>query len=374
VITFQKFKTFGKFGRSFKIIKKHKMKNKLLRYIPKMSFALVVMGIVLGTSCKKQEDTSPPTIEKLRLTLKDSIITGAGSGNTVAIIGTHLGSTQKVFFNDYSALVNPSYVQEGVVLIQVPKDAPYRNTTNKIKLVTLYGEALKDFTIIQPEPTITSFAPQAGNAGDIVTVIGKDLDNVKKVFIGSDTTPVKLVAGGTDTQLKFIVPANNPAGQITIVTTGGETKSTTSFGISFLIYDDKMASGWDAYEWDAEMNTLSTEQVKKGKSIKMTFTKAYGGFGVGTDTKIDIKKYTAIKVSIYVVGNEAETKIKAGIKGADNTTNAFGKVLVLKPGWNDLTLEFAKDLNKPDRLQEFQLQEWGNAKIPVIYIDDIGVL
>jgi hypothetical protein len=48
--------------------------------------------------------------------------------------------------------------------------------------------------------------------------------------------------------------------------------------------------------------------------------------------------------------------------------------LVLKPGWNDMTLDFVKDLNKPDRFFEFQLQEWGNAKIPTIYIDDVGVL
>jgi hypothetical protein len=358
---------------NLEIFKLYKMKNSILKYTTKMPTMILIMGILLWASCKKSEDTSPPTIDKIRVTLKDSVITGIGYGNTIAILGTHLSSTQKVFFNDYPAVVNPSYVKEDVVLVQVPKDAPYRNTINKLKVITLYGEAIKDFTIIQPEPTITSFAPQAGNTGDIVTIIGKDLDNVKLLYIGADTTPIKIVAGSTDTQLKFIVPAGNPAGQITIVTTGGETKSFTSFGISFIIFDDKMASGWDAYEWDAD-RTVSTEQVKKGKSFKMVFTKNYGGFGVGTDNKIDIKKYMAIKVSIYVVGTEPETKIKAGIKGADGTTNAFGKIYVLKPGWNDLTIDFAKDLNNPNRFEEFQLQEWGNTKIPVIYIDDIGVL
>ncbi len=350
------------------------MKNNSLKYIVKTSLAFLGLVLILLSSCGKEEDTAPPTIERIRVTLKDSTISTIASNNTIAIIGAHLSTTQRVLFNDYPAELNPSYIKDDVIVIQVPEDAPYRNTINKIKVISPYGEAVKDFSITQPEPTITSFAPQAGNEGEIVTIIGKDLDNVKTVFIGSDSTPVKIVAGSTDTQLKFIVPAGNPAGQITVVTVGGEVKSATSFGVSFIIYNDFMASGWDPYGTDADYDTESKERVKKGKSIKVSYNKKESFFAFGITNGVDVKKYIAIKMAIYIEGTEPETKIKAGVVSADNTTNAFSKIIVLKPGWNDVILDFIMDLNKPTLLKEFRLEEWNNVKLPVIHIDDIGVL
>jgi hypothetical protein len=343
-------------------------------YIFKRAMTLSLLSLFLWSACEKAEDTSPPTITNLRLTLKDSTITAAGIGNTVAIIGTHLASTQKVLFNDFSVSINPSYIKDDVVLVQLPMEVPYRGQINKVKVITLYGEVVADFTVIQPAPTITSFAPASGNPGDIVTITGKDLDNAKLITVGSDT--VKIVPGGTDTQLKFIVPAGNAAGLISVMTIGGESKTSTSFGVSLIIYSDKMENGWDADDNDAIRDMVSTEQVKKGKSIKMTFTAAKGLLAIGNSSSkpINVKKYTALKMAIYAKTTEPEVKVKVGIKGADGTTNSFSKILVLKPGWNDFTLDFALDLNKPDRLEEFQIQEWNNTKIPIIYIDDIGLL
>jgi IPT/TIG domain len=348
------------------------MKKYSQKYIIKKVLILAFIGILGWISCTKSEDTAPPTIERFRLTLKDSSITAAGIGNTVAIIGTHLATTQQVYFNDFPLALNLSYVKDDAILVQLPRETPYRGQSNKVKVVTLYGEAIKDFTVNQPPPTITSFSPSSGDGGTIVTITGKDMDNVKAVLVGADT--VKFLAGGTDTQLKIQIPAKGAQGNITLFTVGGEGKSVGSFGVSLIIYDDKIASGWDAYEWDADRDMASTEKFKKGKAIKMTFQKGYGGFGAGTENKIDIKKYIALKVSIYAETTEPEVKVKIGIKGADGTTNAFGKILVLKPGWNEFTLDLITDLNKPDRFNEIQIQEWGNAKIPIIYIDDLGLL
>jgi IPT/TIG domain len=342
------------------------------KYTAKVSMLLAFMGILLWTSCEKSKDTAPPTIEKLRLTLKDSAITAGGVGNTIAIVGTGLGSTQKVLFNDFSVAINPSYISDKAILVQLPRETPYRNQINKVKVITLYGEAIADFKVIQPEPTITSFAPNSGKKNDIVTITGKDLDDIKAVLIGADTC--KVVAGGTDTQCKIIVPNDGSAGQITLITTGGKTVSSTSYGVSLILYDDNMNSNWDAYDSVATRDMASTEQFKRGKSIKMEFTSARGHFGAGTADAVDIKKYSALKVSIFVKGTAAETKLKIGIKGADGTTNRFSKIIILAPGWNDFTLDFATDLSKPDRFQEFRIEEWNNAVLPTIYIDDIGLL
>lgn len=347
------------------------MKKYSQQYITKLSM-LFFLGIMTWAACTKEVDKSAPVIDRFRLTAKDSSIMAAGIGNTVAIIGAHLGSTQQVFFNDYPIYINPSYIKDDVILVQLPRETPYRAQANKVKVVTLYGEAIKDFKVLQPGPTLTSFAPTSGNPGDIITIYGKDLDNAQKVLIGTDS--VKIVSNISDTEIKVAVPPAGAAGQITVYTVGGYATTATSFGVSVVIYGDVMGSGWDAYEWDADRNMASTEQVKKGKSIKMTFTKAYGGFGAGTADVYDVKKFSALKMSIYALTSDPEVKVKVGIKGADGTTNRFSTIVVLKPGWNDITLDFAKDLNNPDRFVEFQIQEWGNARLPIIYIDDVGLL
>jgi IPT/TIG domain len=347
------------------------MKKYSQKYSAKGAMLLAIVGILAWSACTKDVDKSPPTIDHFRLTLKDSTISAAGIGNTIAIIGAHLGSTQHVYINDYEIYLNPSYVKDDVVLAQLVKETPYRGQINKLKLVTLYGEVLKDFKVLQPAPAITSFAPNSGKKGDIVTIVGKDMDDVKAVLIGADTC--KVLAGGTDTQVKFSVPFDGSAGQITLITTGGKTISATSFGVSLVLYDDKMNSNWDAYESDATRDMESTEKVKRGKSIKMVFTAPHGLFGAGTADVLNIKKYSALKVSIYVVST-GQVKLKVGIKGADNKTSRFAKILTLDPGWNDFTLDFLTDLSNPDRFGEFQIEEWNNAVLPTIYIDDIGLL
>jgi IPT/TIG domain len=342
--------------------------------ISKIGFLFLFLNIVLWTACDKTEESgAAPTIDRFRVTLKDSTITGAAAGNTIAILGANLGTTSKVFFNDYLADVNSSFVKGDVVLIQIPVDAPYRGTKNKIKVVTKYGEVEKEFTIIQPEPFIKKFFPAAGNPGDKVTVYGKDLDNIKEVKIGTGICTV--LAGGNDTTFQLVVPIDGTVGQLSVETSGGIGLSKSSFGVSLIIYDDKMKAGWDYYDFDdAIIDVASTEQVKKGKSIKVSFPKTYGGFGVGTDKVLDATKFSALKISIYVQTTAAEAKIKIGIKGADGTTNKFSQIAVLKPGWNDLTLDLIKDLSSPLKISEIQVQEWGNTVIPIIYLEDIGML
>jgi hypothetical protein len=350
------------------------MSNKYKKSIKQaLLFVGYICTLAWAAGCGKDEDTAAPTIDRYRVTIKDSTITGAAAGNTIAILGAHLATTHQVFFNDYLATVNSSFVKEDVVLIQIPIDAPYRGAKNKIKVITKYGEVEKEFTIIQPEPFIKKFFPASGNPGDKVTVYGKDLDNLKEVKIG--TGICKVLPGGNDTTFQLIVPIDGTVGQISVETSGGIGLSKSSFGVSLIIFDDKLKSGWDAYDFgDAIIDYASTEQVKKGKSIKVEFPKAYGGFGVGTDKLLDGTKFTALKISIYVQTTAAEAKLKIGIKGPDGTTNKYSQIAVLKPGWNDLTLDLVKDLSNPLKVGEIQVQEWGNAKAPVIYIEDIGML
>jgi hypothetical protein len=350
------------------------MSNKDKKYIKKTALFLgCLIAIVYLIGCSKNEDTAAPTIDKFRVTLKDSTITGVAAGNTIAILGAHLATTYQVLFNDYPAVLNPSFVKEDVVLIQVPDDAPYRGTKNKVKIVTKYGEVEKDFTVIQPEPFIKRFFPTSGNPGDKVIVYGKDLDNIKEVKIG--TGICKVLPNGNDTTFQLIVPVDGTIGQLSVETTGGIGLSKSSFGVSLIIYDDKMKAGWDYYDFgNAIIDIASAEQVKKGKAIKVEFPSANGGIGVGTDKAVDAKKFSAVKISIYAKTTATEAKVKIGIVGPDGTTNKYSQIVVLKPGWNDLTLDLIKDLNNPSTINEIQVEEWNNTQKPIIYIDDLGIL
>ena len=332
----------------------------------------VVLIVFAFCDCTKKDDESSPVIDYVRSTRKDSATATVGRGATVALIGTHLGSTQKVFFNGTEAYVNVNYVTETSVIVTVPPSTPYKNSSNQVRLVSKFGETTKDLTILQPAPVITGFNPAAGGSGDIITITGSIFDNVKQVLFGTVAGQVISVSpDGTSIQVK--VPANVPNAPITVVTPGGSMVSKSAFGFKFILYDDALNNNWYSYNWASDLDVVSTEKPKRGtKSIKIAYKGGYAGLGFGTGgSGIDPTQYTAVKFSVYP---DTDGSFSVNFKLNPNGT-AFTYVLTLKgKQWNDVTLNLKNDLkvtsNTP--FKEIQFQEWGSTTLPILYIDDFG--
>src|SRR5690554_3465055 len=104
------------------------MKNTIGKY--KGHWALIAFSLVLGLySCTDEEPGSagPPMIERVRNTdpsTADSAFVSATLGSTLAILGNNLSTTTEVYLNDYPLGVNPAYVTNTSVIVQINDSVP----------------------------------------------------------------------------------------------------------------------------------------------------------------------------------------------------------------------------------------------------------
>ena len=95
-----------------------------------------------------------------------------------------------------------------------------------VMLVVLFAQALLPQAIM---PRMTSVEPVNGKVGDVISVVGENLEkkNVADVFLTDGATDLKLaVTDQTATGLKFKIPPKAAAGRwaLMILTTGKEPK------------------------------------------------------------------------------------------------------------------------------------------------------
>jgi uncharacterized repeat protein (TIGR01451 family) len=148
-------------------------------------------------------------------------------GSTVTLTGGNyaaLAAQDTVWFN-----ATPAVVQQATttaLTVQVPAGA----TTGKVRIHTLGGAvtSAQDFTVWYP-PTILSFSPAKGKAGDVVTLTGSNFAQAARtaVSFGPGATPV--LPAATTTTLQVRVPAAAQSGPIQIQTPGGATVSAGTF-------------------------------------------------------------------------------------------------------------------------------------------------
>jgi len=64
----------------------------------------------------------------------DSLLVGAFLGSLVAIVGDNLGDTRELWFNDQKALLNPTYITDKSIIVNVPTSVP-AVVTDEIKII-----------------------------------------------------------------------------------------------------------------------------------------------------------------------------------------------------------------------------------------------
>jgi len=150
-------------------------------------------------------------------------------GTSVTIYGAGFSATpanNAVQFNGTAATVAAS--DAGSISTTVPAGA----TTGRIS-VTVGGNTVSsgtDFVVVVPGvPTISSFAPSAGAAGDSVAVSGTNFDTTA----GGTTVKLNGVSAGAtvtgNTALSFVVPVAAASGRITATTSAGTGTSVGDF-------------------------------------------------------------------------------------------------------------------------------------------------
>ena len=112
---------------------------------------LLVLALAF-TSCEQEPKRGTPRIDYVRLTdpeKADSTFSSAFMGQLIAIVGENLGGTVEIKFNDREANLNPAYVTEKSILVNVPGETP-DEVTNTMVLTFDDGTTLSYPFIIVP--------------------------------------------------------------------------------------------------------------------------------------------------------------------------------------------------------------------------------
>lgn len=146
--------------------------------------------------------------------------TSGNAGVAVTITGTAFTGATSVQFNGTEASFNVD--SDTSITATVPASA----TTGKIAVKTPSGTTMSAEVFTTDVPTITSFSPIHGNAGDLVTITGTEFTGVTSVLFNCTEA---IFTVGSDTSITATVPDASTTGRVVVKTPFGTATSIAVF-------------------------------------------------------------------------------------------------------------------------------------------------
>jgi hypothetical protein len=201
------------------------------------------------SSCKKDDNSGEPVINYVRVTnpnSSDSLLVGAAQGKLIAIMGENLGGAVEMWFNDQKASLNPTYITNTTIIVNVPAQIPL-SIDNKLKIKFKNGKELDyTFKVQISKPVVSSMVSEFVNTGDVATIRGNYFYAPLTVtFTGGATGQIESIK---DQIIEVRVPAGAQPGPITVKSNFGETKSDFWFrdNRNIFISSDPYEGWWNA--------------------------------------------------------------------------------------------------------------------------------
>ncbi|MDR1973887.1 MAG: glycan-binding surface protein [Bacteroidales bacterium] len=209
------------------------------------SVGLTLMALI---SCNKNDvDQGDPVIKYVRpadVAEADALLTSANMGETIVLVGEHLGSVNAVYFNDVQAQLNPNYVTSANIIVDIPNQLPSEFSNTITVKTSTNKEYVYSFVTKAPAPTVSGISCEWARIGDTATVTGTYFFNVTEVLFAGNA--VAEVIDYTSTEIKVIVPQGALQGQVAVTTEYGTGRS------SFIYKDDRgiFIDGENQSEWN----------------------------------------------------------------------------------------------------------------------------
>jgi hypothetical protein len=229
---------------------------KFVRYIKHALIPCLVISGLLVTSCVDDDGMNietpngPPSINYIRVTnpdASDSLIVEATLGSTVVIMGSNLGGTREVWFNDQQAMINPTWVTNQNIFVSVPQNAPVQ-ITDRLYLINDKKDTLAyPFIVAIPPPELYSARNEWPQEGELLIINGDYFFDVVPVivkFTGGVEAEATVLS---QSQLQVEVPDGATEGPVTVITNFGQETSTFHLWDKrniVLNFDDLVANGW----------------------------------------------------------------------------------------------------------------------------------
>ena len=259
----------------------------------KLTLGIALVCMTGFTSCEDQPDEyetadGTPSISYIRMAdaaSKDSLLTGAFLNTPICIVGNNLRSVKAINFNDRPAVLNTSYMTDNAILLSVPKTIPEK-VTDKIYFITTGNDTVEyDFKVLISAPVISSMVNEQAKVGEEAVIQGNYFLDYEEYplsveFPNNYVLPRENITSISLTEIRFIVPAEAPAGFIKVKSKYGTTRSNFQFhdqrGILFDFDTPNPVSGvvlgnhgWHAQKIQSDENSLSGNYLLLG-DVDMT--------------------------------------------------------------------------------------------------------
>lgn len=319
---------------------------------------------------------SQPVINTVTQASSNQNVTTGVVGRTYFIKGKNLTGTFDVKFNGLSANVNPTFVTDNVVIVNVPFGTPFINSSNKLVLSTAVGDAEFDFSIL----SIDSFTEGIQNGKTTVTINGGDFTNASKVVFASGSE----AAGNLEEKEATILDSD--AETITVEVPDGiiqafisvhignvSAVALDSYGFNYPIFTDELF-GWTIAGWGAPQEIV-TDQFSIGTTSVRKDANNWNGlsFFIGDGPDLVFTDYETLSFQIYPA-NENTVKIGVRLNSEDDSR----QVIDVVPGqWNkfDMRLRDFYPTNPPNVIDRIDFQEFSGGTAPFLfYVDQLGLI
>ena len=206
------------------------MKNYILnkKYCTAFTIVLMMFASLFFNACDNNDSGSdysgPIAISKVFLedvnsSVPDRQVPFARLGQLIRVEGTGFEGLKKVYINGFDTYFNVVYISNRSMLISVSEDTPTIDADpavrNTIRFVNAGNEVVFPFEIRSAAPSITSISNTMPKAGEMITVYGTGLTEVKKVVFPGNVAVTNGITSDEDGEF-FTVTM--PAG---VATTGG---------------------------------------------------------------------------------------------------------------------------------------------------------
>lgn len=237
-------------------------KNIMLLFI-----ALAMPGLFVSCSDDELPNNGKPMISYVRVNApeaSDSLITSAGQGSMVTIVGENLQGARELWFNDRQASLVPTYITNTTIVTRIPSRIPME-INNEMKIIFSNGDSLSyAFVVAINKPVITRMEREYAPAGDTTTIRGNYF--YKPLAVSFSGGVVAEIISVEDEVIEVVVPEGAERGPITITSNFGKTESKFWYLDNrnvILNYDDLTAAG----SWRS--GPIATENGLDGNYLKL---------------------------------------------------------------------------------------------------------
>ncbi len=220
------------------------IKNTLLLILP-----LLLIGSILS-GCQKDDmmNGGEPVIHYIRVTdpaASDSLLVESSLSRLIAIVGENLQDTREIWFNDREAVLNPTFITNRTILVNVP-NLPPNEVTNKMVLKFANGRELAhDFVIRISPPQVDRIKNEhVPDGGELVLQGEFFFEPIKVTFAGGKEANVVEV---TQNQVRVTVPEGAESGPVTVQTNFGRATTKQWFRDTrnvFSHFENTDFTGW----------------------------------------------------------------------------------------------------------------------------------